>query len=79
MTSFLLFLVTLSGLEIFADNLASTPQLTIVGGFISSLLFVFFLLVISFIFSSFLLQAVGNLQKETKWFEGLVEIQLTDQ
>jgi hypothetical protein len=42
----LLFLITFSGLQIWAAKLASTPQLTIVGGFFSSLLFVFALLVI---------------------------------
>lgn len=40
-----LFLMTLSLMQVFAKTLASTAQLTIVGGFISSLLFVFGLLV----------------------------------
>eukprot|EP01115_Flamella_aegyptia_P002251 TRINITY_DN136263_c0_g1_i1.p1 TRINITY_DN136263_c0_g1~~TRINITY_DN136263_c0_g1_i1.p1 ORF type:complete len:129 (-),score=44.12 TRINITY_DN136263_c0_g1_i1:15-401(-) len=53
----LLFFITLSGLQIFATKLASTPQLTIVGGFVSSLLF-FFLLIF-----------IGSLEYETKWIE----------
>jgi len=52
-----LFLITLSGLELWAGKLASTPQLTILGGFVSSLLFFFALI------------CVGNLERETKWFE----------
>mmetsp|Transcript_6693 Transcript_6693/g.9259 ORF Transcript_6693/g.9259 Transcript_6693/m.9259 type:complete len:128 (+) Transcript_6693:54-437(+) len=53
----LLFLVTLLLMQVFASTLASSAQLTIVGGFVSSLLFVFGLLFI------------GNLKSETKWFE----------
>jgi len=53
----LLFLITLSGLEIWAPKLASTPQLTIVGGFISSLLFFFGVI------------CIGNLEKEIGWPE----------
>jgi len=52
-----LFLLTLFELEVFSGYLASTPQLTILGGFISSLLFLFLLLLI------------GNLEKETSWME----------
>jgi len=58
----LLFLITLSGLQIWAPILASTPQLTIVGGFISSLLF-FFLVI-----------CLGNLQREAGWVEVLVSL-----
>eukprot|EP01102_Stenamoeba_stenopodia_P012652 TRINITY_DN4020_c0_g1_i1.p1 TRINITY_DN4020_c0_g1~~TRINITY_DN4020_c0_g1_i1.p1 ORF type:complete len:114 (+),score=19.70 TRINITY_DN4020_c0_g1_i1:90-431(+) len=55
--SFLLFLLTASALQLFSKQLASSPQLTIVGGFISSLLFFFSLI------------TVGSLEKETKWLE----------
>lgn len=39
--SLVLFLATLGGVFYFADLLASTSQLTLVGGFVSSLLFFF--------------------------------------
>ena len=39
--SLVLFLTTLGGIGYFADLLASTSQLTIVGGFLGSLLFFF--------------------------------------
>jgi len=60
MISGLLFLIVLSALQLSAQKLASTPQLTIVGGFVSSLLFVFALL------------CIGNLERETKWVEVIV-------
>jgi len=56
----LLFLIILSGLEIWAPKLRSTPQLTIVGGFISSLLFFFGVI------------CIGNLEKETGWIEVII-------
>lgn len=43
-----LFLITLSAIQIWAPLLASTPQLTIAGGFCSSLLFFFGLIVTTF-------------------------------
>eukprot|EP01114_Cavostelium_apophysatum_P020269 TRINITY_DN674_c0_g1_i1.p2 TRINITY_DN674_c0_g1~~TRINITY_DN674_c0_g1_i1.p2 ORF type:complete len:129 (+),score=21.29 TRINITY_DN674_c0_g1_i1:151-537(+) len=57
-----LFLITLSGLMLGSNKLASAPQLHIVGGFISSLLFVFALLII------------GNLERETKWPEVILSL-----
>jgi hypothetical protein len=54
----LLFLITFSGLELYSTWFRSTPQTTIFGGFISSLLFVF-----SLIF-------IGNFENETNWKEG---------
>eukprot|EP01089_Gocevia_fonbrunei_P004486 TRINITY_DN144_c0_g1_i1.p1 TRINITY_DN144_c0_g1~~TRINITY_DN144_c0_g1_i1.p1 ORF type:complete len:122 (-),score=9.76 TRINITY_DN144_c0_g1_i1:27-392(-) len=50
-----LFLLTISLLRIWAPVLASTEQLTILGGFISSLVFFFGLI------------TIGNLVRETKW------------
>ncbi|KAL6062666.1 Dolichyl-diphosphooligosaccharide--protein glycosyltransferase subunit KCP2 [Balamuthia mandrillaris] len=55
--SALLFVLTLSALSLWAPVLASTERLTIVGGFISSLLFFFALL------------TIGNLENETGWIE----------
>jgi len=55
-----LFVITLSGLQIWAPKLASTPQFTILGGFICSLLFVFSLI------------CVGSFERETKWIEVLI-------
>jgi len=60
LVSAFLFLIILSGLQIWSTKLASTPQLTIVGGFVSSLLFVFSLL------------CIGNLERETRWIEVIV-------
>eukprot|EP01116_Phalansterium_solitarium_P025028 TRINITY_DN9382_c0_g1_i1.p1 TRINITY_DN9382_c0_g1~~TRINITY_DN9382_c0_g1_i1.p1 ORF type:complete len:126 (-),score=28.05 TRINITY_DN9382_c0_g1_i1:162-539(-) len=57
-----LWLVTLSALQIWAPKLASTPQLTILGGFVSSLLFFFGVIFI------------GNLQQETKWVEVVLSL-----
>eukprot|EP01090_Pellita_catalonica_P015378 TRINITY_DN4161_c0_g1_i1.p1 TRINITY_DN4161_c0_g1~~TRINITY_DN4161_c0_g1_i1.p1 ORF type:complete len:132 (+),score=17.15 TRINITY_DN4161_c0_g1_i1:58-453(+) len=53
----LLFLLTLSSLRVWSDFFSSTEQLTILGGFISSLLFFFGLM------------TLGNLERETKWIE----------
>jgi len=52
-----LWVVTLCVLQIYAPKLASTPPLTIAGGFVSSLLFFFGLIF------------VGNLEQETGWIE----------
>jgi len=57
-----LFLITLSGLQMFSAKLASTPQFHILGGLVSSFLFIFGLLFI------------GNLEKETGWIEVISSI-----
>jgi len=56
----LLFTLTLSGIRLSATVLASTEKLTILGGFVCSLLFFF------------ALTAVGSLERETKWAEVIV-------
>jgi len=53
----LLFVLTLSGIRLAASTLASSEKLTIVGGFVCSILFFFALM------------TVGNLERETKWLE----------
>lgn len=59
----------------YAPTFASSPRLTILGGFVSSLLF-FFLIIISiyaYINNSFSYDAeyiVGNVRAEVKWAEG---------
>jgi hypothetical protein len=57
LVSAMLFILTLSLLRLAATKLASTEIFTIVGGFISSLLFFFGIL------------TVGNLENETGWIE----------
>eukprot|EP01103_Thecamoeba_quadrilineata_P002986 TRINITY_DN12825_c0_g1_i1.p1 TRINITY_DN12825_c0_g1~~TRINITY_DN12825_c0_g1_i1.p1 ORF type:complete len:131 (-),score=26.43 TRINITY_DN12825_c0_g1_i1:72-464(-) len=60
--SILLFFLVLSVLQIFAQAFASTPQFTFLGGFLSSLLF-FFLLII-----------IGTLVDEIKWFGVIISL-----
>ncbi|GBG72496.1 hypothetical protein CBR_g12067 [Chara braunii] len=62
--SFLLFLITLSAQQVYKEKLASSEWFTILGGFVSSLLFLF------------LLTFIGNFQEtvqaKTKWAEVII-------
>jgi pantothenate kinase type III len=58
----ILFLITFSVLQVWAETLRQSPKLITLGGFLSALLF-FFLLII-----------IGNLQRETGWLEVVLSI-----
>jgi len=55
----LIFIITLSSLQIWSEKLRESPKLIVLGGFLSSLLF-FFAVV-----------AVGNVKKEIKWLDAI--------
>jgi len=60
--SALLFLLTFSVLRLWAPLFASSEKYTILGGFVSSLLFFFTLL------------TIGNLKSETGWIEVVISL-----
>eukprot|EP01119_Soliformovum_irregulare_P007503 TRINITY_DN19946_c0_g1_i1.p1 TRINITY_DN19946_c0_g1~~TRINITY_DN19946_c0_g1_i1.p1 ORF type:complete len:124 (-),score=24.26 TRINITY_DN19946_c0_g1_i1:39-410(-) len=63
--SLILFVITLSGVQILAPTLSSSNPMTLVGGFLSSFVFIFFLFFI------------GNLERETGWPEVLLGLFIT--
>eukprot|EP01104_Vermistella_antarctica_P003630 TRINITY_DN1386_c0_g2_i1.p1 TRINITY_DN1386_c0_g2~~TRINITY_DN1386_c0_g2_i1.p1 ORF type:complete len:123 (+),score=23.35 TRINITY_DN1386_c0_g2_i1:189-557(+) len=60
--SFILFLIIFSVLQLYRAVLASSPQLTILGGFIASLLFFF------------ALTCIGNLKRDVGWVESVLSL-----
>eukprot|EP00741_Cyanophora_paradoxa_P025700 tig00000388_g24801.t1 len=61
--SFILSIMTISGLQLGSATLASTKGMTIVGGFISAILFLFVLTFISNV------EQVFSRNAQAKWFE----------
>eukprot|EP01112_Ceratiomyxa_fruticulosa_P016439 TRINITY_DN4968_c0_g1_i1.p1 TRINITY_DN4968_c0_g1~~TRINITY_DN4968_c0_g1_i1.p1 ORF type:complete len:126 (-),score=27.87 TRINITY_DN4968_c0_g1_i1:97-474(-) len=60
--SFVLLTLTIAAIRLFREKLASTPQFTILGGFLSSLVFFFGII------------ALGNFRRELKWLETIVSL-----